>query len=153
MTDLYFISYTSPVGNLNLFASSLGLKRIEFCPEPLSRKTSLLLENTALQLDEYFSGKRMEFELPLDAEGTSFQKSVWKELLAIPFGSTRSYQDLAKAIEKPKASRAVGQANNRNPLAIVVPCHRVIGKDLSLVGYAGGLPLKKWLLEHEAKHL
>nr|ADI87849.1 hypothetical protein AKSOIL_0341 [uncultured bacterium Ak20-3] len=146
---LYSQSYLSPVGNLNLYASSNSLKKIEFSSATVEDKSNAVLEKAVQQLDEYFSGQRTQFDLELDPEGTAFQKSVWTNLISIPYGSTCSYQDLANAIENPKASRAVGNANNRNPLPIVIPCHRVIGKDKSLVGYAGGLPLKQWLLDHE----
>src|SRR6185436_5695424 len=101
------------------------------------------------QLSEYFEGKRTQFELPLDVEGTAFQKSVWNQLLQIPYGETRSYGDIAKALGKPSASRAVGMANHNNPVAIVIPCHRVVGQNGSLTGYAGGLHLKQKLLSIE----
>jgi methylated-DNA-[protein]-cysteine S-methyltransferase len=101
------------------------------------------------QLSEYFEGKRTRFELPLDVEGTPFQKSVWNELLRIPYGETRSYGDIAKALGKPAAARAVGMANHNNPVAIVIPCHRVVGQNGSLTGYAGGLHLKQQLLSIE----
>lgn len=108
-----------------------------------------LLKKAADQLDEYFSGTRKVFDLPLLMEGTGFQKSVWEALRTIPFGETRSYQDIAVLIGNPDAVRAVGMANNRNPIAIIVPCHRVIGKDGSMVGFGGGLPIKRFLLELE----
>ena len=111
----------------------------------------LLLKKCCKQLDEYFSGKRKTFDVPLDAKGTKFQKQVWRELQKIPFGKTLSYGDIAKKIKNPKASRAVGGANNKNPIAIVVPCHRVIGANGKLVGYAGGLHRKAWLLKHERR--
>jgi len=108
-----------------------------------------LIKKTIKQLDEYFNKKRKTFDLPLDLKGTEFQKKVWEELLKIPFGKTLSYGQLAAKTGNPKASRAVGMANNRNPIPIIIPCHRVIGSDGSLTGYAGGLELKKFLLEHE----
>jgi len=101
------------------------------------------------ELDEYFAGKRREFSFPLDLRGTEFQVACWRALLAIPFGETRSYADIARAVGKPNAFRAVGMANNRNPVAIVVPCHRVIASDGTLCGYGGGLELKRKLLELE----
>lgn len=101
------------------------------------------------QLAEYFDGQRHSFDLPLAADGTQFQQRVWTQLSLIPFGQTRSYGDIATALGQPGASRAVGMANNANPLPIVVPCHRVIGADGSLVGFGGGLPIKRWLLDHE----
>jgi methylated-DNA-[protein]-cysteine S-methyltransferase len=101
------------------------------------------------QLKEYFAGTRRKFDLPLRMEGTTFQRRVWRELTDIPYGETWSYGQLAKRIDNPNASRAVGLANGRNPIAIIVPCHRVIGADGSLTGFGGGLPRKQWLLEHE----
>lgn len=110
------------------------------------------LAAAARQLAEYFAGSRREFDLALRLDGTVFQTRVWRELTKIPYGSTWSYGDLARRIGKPSASRAVGLANGRNPISIVVPCHRVIGADGSLTGYGGGLPRKRWLLAHEAGH-
>ena len=104
------------------------------------------------QLAEYFEGKRTQFEIPLDVDGTEFQKAVWKELQRIPYGETRSYGEIAKAIGRPGAARAVGMANHDNPLAVVIPCHRVVGSDGSLTGYAGGLHLKAQLLSIESRH-
>ncbi|CDE23966.1 methylated-DNA--protein-cysteine methyltransferase [Amedibacillus dolichus CAG:375] len=101
------------------------------------------------QLQEYFDGLRKEFTLPLVLEGTAFQKKVWTALCKIPYGETRSYQDIARMIDQPKACRAVGMANNRNPIVIVIPCHRVIGKNKTLVGYGGGLKRKEYLLKLE----
>lgn len=103
------------------------------------------------QLEEYFEGSRTEFELELDARGTAFQAAVWDALREIPYAQTRSYGDVARAIGKPKAPRAVGMANNRNPIAVIIPCHRVIGASGKLVGYGGGLDRKTWLLNHEAE--
>ena len=111
-----------------------------------------LLQITSQQLDEYFSGSRKSFDLPLQQSGTSFQQKVWELLLQIPFGKTISYNELSKQYGDLKAIRAVASANGKNNLAIIVPCHRVIGSNQSLTGYAGGLWRKKWLLEHEAKH-
>jgi methylated-DNA-[protein]-cysteine S-methyltransferase len=107
------------------------------------------LAKTARQLDEYFSGKRQAFELPLKMQGTEFQQCVWRQLTKIPFGETWSYGQLAKRLGNPNASRAVGLANGRNPIAVIVPCHRVIGADGSLTGFGGGIPRKQWLLSHE----
>jgi methylated-DNA-[protein]-cysteine S-methyltransferase len=110
------------------------------------------LPQTLRQLDEYFAGKRREFELPLRLRGTAFQRRVWQVLTEIPYGVTWSYGELARRIDNPNASRAVGLANGRNPISILVPCHRVIGADGSLTGYGGGLERKKWLLVHEGLH-
>ncbi len=111
-----------------------------------------VLEQCRLQLEDYFSGKAIAFDLPLNPEGTGFQQKVWAELLKIPYGETISYQELAVRLGDVKVVRAVGTANGRNPIAIVVPCHRVIGAGNKLTGYAGGIWRKKWLLEHEVKH-
>ncbi len=104
------------------------------------------------QLQEYFDGKRTHFDLPLDVQGTPFQMAVWNELLKIPYGSTCSYIDIARSLGKPGAARAVGMANHENPIAVVIPCHRVVGSDGSLTGYAGGLHLKKQLLGIEKQN-
>jgi methylated-DNA-[protein]-cysteine S-methyltransferase len=109
-----------------------------------------LIKKTANQLDEYFSKKRKKFDIPIELDGTDFQKKVWEALQNIPYGETRSYGEIASVTGNSKASRAVGMANNRNPIAIIVPCHRVIGHDGSLTGYAGGLELKQALLDLEA---
>lgn len=122
----------------------------EFCEEEGDgNRPNGLTEQTKRQLMEYFSGKRKAFDLPLAITGTGFQKKVWEELRHIPYGKTLSYLGLSRQIGNVKAIRAVGHANGQNPLAIIIPCHRVIGSDGSLTGYAGGLWRKKWLLEHE----
>lgn len=112
-----------------------------------------LLDAAIMQTEEYFSGRLLEFDLPLAFDGTPFQKSVWKELQRIPYGETRSYRDVAEAIGKPAAVRAVGAANGRNNLPVLVPCHRVIGADGRLTGFGGGIALKQALLAHEAEIL
>lgn len=155
-----YITMPSPIGKITLIASESHLCSVEFgdikrniFSDPI--KTSIqehqVLAQAKSQLDEYFAGKRREFALPLDPQGTPFQKKVWKALRTIPFGKTWSYGDLAKKIGSPKAFRAVGGANNKNPLGIIVPCHRVIGADGSLTGYAGGLDTKKRLIDLEAR--
>lgn len=116
---------------------------------PVSEIIPVELQEAATQLADYFDGKRQDFTFPLNPEGTDFQKKVWKALLEIPFGKTTSYQALSILLGDVKAIRAVAAANGKNPLWVVVPCHRVIGSDGSLTGYAGGLWRKKWLLEHE----
>jgi methylated-DNA-[protein]-cysteine S-methyltransferase len=153
-----FKSMKSPVGVLKLVASEQGLaavlwedddpKRVRLGEMLESRRHSILL-GAERQLQEYFDGSRRSFSLKLDPQGTPFQKSVWSALLTIPFGETRSYGELAKQIKIPKASRAVGAANGKNPLSIIVPCHRVIGSDGRLVGFAGGLMVKEKLLAIE----
>jgi methylated-DNA-[protein]-cysteine S-methyltransferase len=110
-----------------------------------------VLSAAAVQLGEYFAGRRKEFEVPLAPQGTPFQRAVWSELLRIPFGETVSYGEIAARIARPRAVRAVGAANGRNPIALIVPCHRVIGSDGTLTGYGGGLPTKRWLLAHEER--
>jgi len=148
----------SPVGELTLVASDKGLVAILWENDSPDRvKLGTTQEDAAhpvlvaaeAQLREYFAGTRTRFGLPLDFRGTDFQKSVWAELLAIPFGETRSYGEIAMKLGRPKASRAVGAANGRNPISIVAPCHRVIGSTGKLTGFAGGLAAKEYLLELE----
>ena len=151
----------SPVGELTLVASANGLAailwendrpgRVRLNIVKQDRGHPVLLE-AERQLKEYFAGDRKTFKLPLDFNGTDFQKRVWMALLAIPFGETRSYAQIARQIGKPAAVRAVGAANGRNPISIVAPCHRVIGSDGKLTGYGGGLHRKKWLLAHESEN-
>ncbi|MBM3296943.1 MAG: methylated-DNA--[protein]-cysteine S-methyltransferase, partial [Candidatus Aminicenantes bacterium] len=112
-----------------------------------------LTRECARQLLEYFDGKRRHFDIPLELKGTDFEVAVWKRLLRVPFGQTASYKEIAAAIKRPAAFRAVGAANGRNPIAVIVPCHRIIGHDGRLVGYGGGLWRKRWLLEHESRNL
>lgn len=144
----------SPIGTLLLKGDGEHLTEIVFAAEaPSSEAIGLpsdsCLDEAKRQLAEYFAGTRTEFDLPLAPEGTAFQKNVWKALSQIPFGESVCYEEIAKAIGVPTAARAVGAANGRNPLPIVVPCHRVVGKRGDLVGYAGGLGIKRFLLEHE----
>ena len=148
----------SPVGRLTLIANDQGLTSVLWENEGLNRvhlkgaeekKLHPVLRKAERQLQEYFAGQRKKFELDLDPSGTEFQKSVWRALLKIPFGQTRSYGELARQIKKPLASRAVGAANGKNPLSIIVPCHRVIGANGKLVGFAGGLEMKQKLLKLE----
>jgi O-6-methylguanine DNA methyltransferase len=159
---------SSPLGPLFLARTAKGLRYCEFmdrkslkrmmashadqCLDARWEPSLLELKGVADQLDEYFNGELQVFDLPLDPVGSEFQLKVWKELLAIPFGATSSYGQIAKAIRQPKASRAVGMANNQNPLVIIVPCHRIVGANGTLTGYGGGLPRKKWLLQHESTH-
>ena len=157
METWYYARTGSPAGPLFLAASAKGLVRLEFdarVQEFNSKKIRLENSEKALspclgELEEYFSGKRRAFSVPLDLRGTDFQLRCWNALLEIPYGETRSYRDIAKAIGHPHAFRAVGMANNRNPIAIIVPCHRVIASDGTLCGYGGGLDLKRKLLELE----
>jgi methylated-DNA-[protein]-cysteine S-methyltransferase len=150
--NLYTAYYNSPLGQLQLQATDRFIKSVLFVEEGInSHDDHKLLQSCARQLDEYFSGKRRSFNLPLNQDGTEFQMKVWDLLYKIPYGRTISYQDLSRQYGDPKSIRAVAAANGRNNLAIIVPCHRVIGSDQSLVGYGGGLWRKKWLLDHEAK--
>jgi len=174
MDALHFATMDSAIGPLFLAASTNGLVALEFDarlpgqqsirPNPRDvREENLRVGNNGVvfehsprmlqpyltQLEEYFAGKRREFTFPLDLRGTDFQLACWRALLAIPYGETRTYADIARAVGKPNAFRAVGMANNRNPIAIVVPCHRVIASDGTLCGYGGGLDVKRKLLELE----
>jgi methylated-DNA-[protein]-cysteine S-methyltransferase len=150
--ELFTKYHSSPVGNLKIQCTPKEVLLIHFAEQMgLENDDSPLLQKCIKQLDEYFTGKRKEFDLPLGQQGSPFQQNVWKHLDKIPFGKTISYLQLAKQIGDIKAIRAIAAANGKNNLAIVVPCHRVIGSDAKLVGYAGGLWRKKWLLEHEIK--
>lgn len=126
-----------------------GHGKHDACPGGLIVAETALIKEAAKQLKEYLAGNRRVFDIPLALEGTSFQKAVWKALTDIPYGETRSYREIAESIGRPKACRAVGMANNKNPAAIFVPCHRVIGSDGKLVGYAGGMDIKRKLLALE----
>lgn len=152
-----FVSFMeSPVGWLGISASEKGITEVHILAEgerPGDPNPSPAVEVCIDQLDEYFKGQRQVFEVSLDLRGTPFQLAVWKELLRIPFGHTRSYGQVARNVGREKAFRAVGGANHNNPVAIIVPCHRVIGKDGSLVGYGGGLDKKAWFLAHEKRTL
>ncbi|MFQ5380598.1 MAG: methylated-DNA--[protein]-cysteine S-methyltransferase [Dehalococcoidia bacterium] len=159
--NLYETTMESPVGLLSLVASEAGLRAVLWpeerpgrvrleSPQQLGRDYSLLA-TAAAQLRQYFEGERREFALPLDVVGTAFQKACWRALTEIPYGSTISYGEQAARIGRPKAARAVGAANGRNPLSIVVPCHRVVAGDGALTGFGGGVEKKRWLLEHERR--
>ena len=143
----------TPVGNLLLRETDLGILEISFTDQPACMNDGRFLKMAADQLEEYFSGKRTVFELPLDLRGTAFQKQVWEALCRIPFGETRSYQEIACGIGRPKAVRAVGMACHVNPVVIAVPCHRVIGKNGSLTGFGGGLDRKSFLLNFERMNM
>jgi O-6-methylguanine DNA methyltransferase len=173
METLHSSLFTSPIGPLFLAASDSGLVALEFDarlpgqqsirPSPRNLREEQAKEQKRVafhespgvmcryqaELEEYFSGARRKFTFPLDLRGTDFQLACWRALSAIPYGETRTYADIAHAIGKPRAFRAVGMANNRNPIAIVVPCHRVIASDGTLCGYGGGLDIKRRLLELE----
>lgn len=149
----YFCKYQFENISLYLVATETHLINIQFTqPQKALLQTTELLSIATIQLDEYFQGKRTTFSLPFKLTGTPFQLAVWKELQNIPYGQTTSYKEIAQKINKPKAYRAVGMANNKNPLPIIIPCHRVIGSNGKLIGYAGGLKLKNYLLELEKSH-
>lgn len=142
--------YDSPIGLIEIGATGDAVTSLVFVEERRSdAESNGLCEEAARQLAEYFEGTRRAFDLPVMPDGTDFQKRVWSELMKIPFGQMISYGDLARALGKPSAVRAVGAANGSNPISIVVPCHRVIGNNGGLTGYGGGLPRKEWLLRHE----
>ncbi len=158
---------SSPVGLLFLARTENGLRYVDFMdrkslkrmiarhsndyPDATWEPSLLDLRDAVDELDEYFTGQRYAFTVPLDLVGSDFQIQVWKALCEIPFGETRTYGQIAKTIGQPKAARAVGLANNQNPIPVIVPCHRVIGANGKLTGYGGGIHRKKWLIQHEAR--
>lgn len=146
---MYQAYYESEVGLLEIKANQEGITSVIFVDERQEENKNEMIEQCINELDEYFKGKRKEFTVPLSAEGTSFQKNVWDALYTIPYGVSALYLDIAEKVGNTKAVRAIGGANSRNPISIIVPCHRVIGKSGKLVGYAGGLWRKEWLLKHE----
>ncbi|MDW5551263.1 methylated-DNA--[protein]-cysteine S-methyltransferase [Methanosarcina sp.] len=155
---MYYDIIESPIGPILLAGDEKGLRHLNFLKsKKIIEVPADWIENkkffreVARQLEDYFSGKLQSFNLELAPEGTDFQKSVWKALCEIPYGETRTYKEIAVSIGKPKAYRAVGLANNRNPVAIIVPCHRVIGADGKLTGYASGLDIKEFLLRLESR--
>lgn len=160
MSSIYYTEYESPVGTLILSATEDGLSGLwitgeKHAPvvEPSWKREDQRFSEVKHELDDYFVGKLKEFRSPLaSAVGTPFQQQVWKALTEIPYGVTISYGELARRINNPAAVRAVGLANGKNPVSIIVPCHRVIGANGSLTGYGGGMAAKKWLLEHETRH-
>lgn len=144
--------YESNMGKIIIVDNGVAITCIDFgdkFEEEVEIKESVLTKETFKQLSEYFNGKRKEFNLPLDPVGTKFQKSVWMALLNIPYGETRTYKEIAIKVGNEKGARAVGMANNKNPISIIIPCHRVIGSNKKLVGYAGGLHIKEKLLDLE----
>lgn len=153
MKTIYY--YHSPIGILKLVCTKDSLEQLTFVKEADSneKNTFKIILTCKEQLDKYFDGQLEVFDIPLTfSTGTKFQKSVWQALKDIPFGETKSYKDIAVSIGNPKAVRAVGGANNKNPISIIIPCHRVIGSNGNLVGYASGLANKEWLLFHEKKY-
>ena len=151
MEKVFF--YETPVGKLCIGEEDGVIVRTTWSKIPteyILKETKLILQ-CKMQLDEYFRGERKTFDLPLAPKGTDFQKKVWNALQEIPYGETRTYGEIAAAVGNPKAARAVGMANNKNPIGIIIPCHRVVGADGKLVGYAGGMDKKEWLLQIERK--
>ncbi|MFK8011971.1 MAG: methylated-DNA--[protein]-cysteine S-methyltransferase [Marinicellaceae bacterium] len=153
INQVKYCLYSSPVGQLLLAGDKGGLSRIQFeckikIDEAWQRDDSFFKEEVS-QLKEYFSHKRKHFDLKLNPQGTQFQKAVWKRLIQIQFGKTKYYAEIAEEINNPKAARAIGMANNKNPIPIIIPCHRVIGKTGNLTGFAGGLEVKSQLLKLE----
>jgi methylated-DNA-[protein]-cysteine S-methyltransferase len=157
-STIFFNTVSSPVGRLTLVGEGDDLVGLYFDRDPLAAKMRAAgakddgrLRPAMAQLEEYFAGSRTRFDLSLVPPGTPFQKTVWAALVRIPFGATASYGEIARAVGRPDASRAVGGANHRNPIAIIIPCHRVIGANGSMTGYGGGLPRKRILLDLEAR--
>ncbi|QAA30755.1 methylated-DNA--[protein]-cysteine S-methyltransferase [Clostridium manihotivorum] len=151
MDTKYKSYYNSPIGTLEIIANEthiIGLNFVDSASKDLN-DDSPIINSCLVQLDEYFNKQRTTFELPLDPEGTEFQKKVWEALITVDFGCIKTYKDIAISINNPKAVRAVGGANNKNPILLIIPCHRIIGSSGKLVGYGGGLWRKEWLLNHE----
>lgn len=144
--------HLTPIGWLTICVTHLGLAKIEFGQSRREFGQSRFIEQTKSELNEYFSGARSQFSVPFHLEGTDFQRKVWAAMQLIPLGAIPSYSDIADDIGRPKAARAVGMAANRNPVPILIPCHRVIGHDGGLVGYVGGLAIKRLLLDFELRH-
>ncbi len=151
MENIYRAYYRSMIGLLEITGTEKEILSLNFVNKKAKSQTYLspALKTCLRQLDEYFQRRRRKFSVRLRLEGTAFQKRVWRELMKVGFGRTASYRDIAKAVGRPKAVRAVGNTNRLNPVSIIVPCHRIIGSDGKLVGYGGGLWRKGWLLEHE----
>ncbi|MFW9923931.1 MAG: methylated-DNA--[protein]-cysteine S-methyltransferase [Candidatus Thorarchaeota archaeon] len=154
ISEKLFSFYNSPIGKIKIISCNNELIYCSFVDKiEKSTELDLTLKKTVQQLDEYFNGKRQSFELNIQPKGTDFQKKVWKELLEIPYGKIITYKELAIKIGNSKAAIAVGNANGKNPISIIIPCHRVIGSDHSLKGYGGGIDKKDWLINFEKKQL
>ena len=149
--QIYTTCYRTAIGPFEITGNQKAILTITFNKEPsvTDRDLPECIKECMRQLDEYFNGRRKKFNVPLQLEGTVFQKAVWRQLQKIPFGQTASYGDVARAVGSPKAFRAVGNANNKNPIPVIIPCHRVIGTDGKMVGFGGGIWRKEWLLDHE----
>lgn len=149
---MYYYIYDTPVGDITVTANDKAVTGVAFgAAEAGERRETEIIKKAHTQLSEYFEGKRKSFDVPLELQGTVFQKRVWDALRAIAYGSTKSYKEIAAVVGNERACRAVGMANNKNPIAIFIPCHRVIGADGSLVGYGGGLDIKQKLLDLERR--
>lgn len=150
MSLIYFDYYDSPIGLIEIAGTSTAVIALNFVAERCREVAShSLVAGAVRQLNQYFDGKRRTFNIEMALEGTEFQQQVWQQLQTVPYGCVASYQDIARGVGRPAAVRAVGAANGRNPIAIMVPCHRIIGKNGHLVGYGSGLWRKEWLLKHE----
>ncbi len=150
MSDIYYDYYESPIGLVEVIGTSTNITSlcfVEVCKERFESNT--IVGKAISQVGEYFDSKRRKFEVDISFTGTKFQEQVWQQLLTMPYGRLSSYQDIANAIGRPKAVRAVGGATGRNPISIIVPCHRIVGSNGKLTGYGGGLWRKEWLLKHE----
>lgn len=154
-TFIHTVYYSSPIGTVLLQAEDEYLTVVSFRDDVSITETGIttspILKTTIQQLDEYFAGTRKQFDLPLQPDGTAFQQKVWDQLIKIPYAETVTYLHMAKRLGNVKSIRAAASANGKNPIGIIIPCHRVVGADGKLTGYAGGLHRKQWLLEHEAK--
>ena len=153
--SVYYAYYDSPIGAVEITAADDHIKSLYFRDElgETDLNTPPVMQECINQLDEYFKKERTDFDLPLSAEGTEFQHRVWKALLNVPFGRTASYLDIANILGDRNSVRAVGNANGKNPISVIVPCHRIIGSGGKLIGYGGGLWRKEWLLKHEGSLL
>ena len=153
-TNTFTVVYQAPIGTMVIISNGDAIIEIDHInhEEPITENPDKLCEQVTKQLDEYFSGSRTAFDLPLSYKGTPFQEAAWLALQTIPYGETISYGEQAKRMENPKAVRAVGGANGKNPFSIVIPCHRVIGANGTLTGYTGGMSRKEWLLDFEKQN-
>ena len=151
MQETHTTYYKTPIGTAKIIGNKNGIQAVSVVEENIKTSSEIpeCLQDCVKQLEDYFKGKRNNFDLKLNPQGTAFQKKVWEELLNIPFNTTRTYLEQSKALGDVKAIRAVASANGKNPIWIIIPCHRVIGSNGSLTGYAGGIWRKKWLLAHE----
>lgn len=152
--ETYKAYYKSPLGPIEICGKRDSILSVDFVEDllPGDDHLPLGLKTCLKQIDEYFNGQRKEFLLKLNPQGTNFQKMIWRQLEKIPYGAVISYREIAAVIGRPKACRAVGSANGKNPIAIIIPCHRVVGSDGGLTGYGGGLWRKEWLIKHEKAH-